>query len=92
MGMSTHVVGIIPPDDVWKKMKAAYDSCVAAGVSIPGEVDQFFNGETPDPAGVVVELGAPCVEKWSDDSRSGFEVDVTKLPPHVRIVRFYNSW
>ena len=30
--MSTSVVGIKPPDDTWRKMKAAWDACMAADV------------------------------------------------------------
>jgi len=36
------------------------------------------------------KLGA--VVEWKEDMREGFEVDVTKLPVGVTIVRFYNSY
>lgn len=124
MSMSTSVVGFRPPDAKWKKMKAIYDACDEAGVSIPDEVDSFFNGEPPDDAGVRVKLErdaeeteqpamvrngggfmvpAPtsnhpkkkkigCVKPYSDDMQEGFEVDVTKLPKDVTIIRFVNSY
>ncbi len=93
MGMSTHIAGIVPPDDTWKKMKAVWDACVAAGVSPPDEVAVFFDGENPDPAGVVIGLDRkPGVEEWTSNSQSGIQVDLTKLPPHVKILRFYNAW
>jgi hypothetical protein len=121
--MSTYVIGFRPPDAKWLKMKEVYDACEAAGISIPDEVDDFFNGEPPDEAGVRVDLEdakeyeqpamiqngggfmvpAPasnkpkkkklgCVKPWHDDMQEGFEVDVTKLPKDVTIIRFYNSY
>lgn len=101
MGMSTRVIGIKPPDDQWRKMKAAYDACEAAGISPPGEVEAFFGGERPDEKGVVVELQRyeqgkkvyhPCCQPWDGEESSGFEIDITKLPPDVKVLRFYNSW
>lgn len=96
MGMSTHVVAFKPADETWKAMKAVWDACLAARVQIPIGVLDFFGSSTPDETGVEVgedalrECGA--VRKWSTDDRAGFEVDVTKLPPDVKVVRFYNSW
>ena len=52
MGLSTYVQAFRPPDAKWKKMKQAYDACEAAVVPVPEEVDDFFNNEPPDPAGV----------------------------------------
>ncbi len=90
--MSTHVVGFIPPDEKWKEMKAAYDACAKAGVSIPEEVSAFFGHAEPDESGREVSLEEDCAKPWQDDYRQGFEVDISKLPPHVKTVRFYNSW
>lgn len=100
MGMSSYVVGIVPPDETWKKMKAAWDACEAAGIPVPEPVRRFFNGEAPDPAGVVVPLGsawkAPeagsAVQPYKGDAADGFEVDLAKLPPHVKRIRFVNSY
>ena len=93
MGMDTHVIGIVPPDARWKQMKKVWDTCQDAGIQQPKEVLEFFNYETPDPAGVELEIEeTPAVEEWSDASRQGFEVHIDRLPPHVKIVRFYNSW
>ena len=96
MGMSTHVVGFVPPDDKWKKMKNAWDACLVAGVPPPSELNEFFGDEDPDDSGV--EIGKPeliklgAVREWSDDCRSGFEVIIDKLPENVKIVRFWNSY
>jgi hypothetical protein len=87
MSMSTHVVGF--RDDRWTRMKAVWDACEAAGTSIPDEVDEFFDGETPDPAGIEVEL--KC-DEWRDDSGEGLEIAIADLPTNITKIRFYNSW
>ena len=91
MGMSTNIVGFKPPDEQWKKMKKVYDVCVETGVKIPSEVDDFFEGEPPDDAGVEADI-KNFVNEYSNESSNGFEVDITKLPKDIKIIRFYNSW
>ena len=93
MGMSTHVVGIKPPDKVWKTMKDAYDACVLAKVEVPEEILEFFNHEKPDDAGVIVEIDdTEAVSEYNEDGVDGFNVDIKKLPRDVTIIRFYNSY
>lgn len=89
MGMSTHVVGFVPPDQTWIEMKRAWDACKEARVPIPAEVEKFFQWNAPDDAGV--EIALP-VRSWYDDSREGYEIDVCLIPEHVKTIRFYNSW
>lgn len=89
MSMSTSVVGFIPPDSTWEKMRAVWDACAAAGVDPPGEVSDFFGDEPPDAHGREVELPH---REWKAEMREGVEVDVSALPPNVKVVRFYNSW
>ncbi len=92
MSMSTHVVGFRPADEKWKKMKAVWDACKMAGTEVPNTVIQFFGGEAPgDKPGMEVKLDRAVIE-WNDDYRQGYEVDLTKLPPDVTVLRFYNSW
>jgi hypothetical protein len=96
MGMSTHVVAFKPADDKWRKMKAVWDTCKAAGVNLPTEVEQFFNWTSPDPNGVQIEEkeleNSGAVRKWRSDSATGYEILVDFLPKDVKIVRVYNSW
>ena len=92
MGMSTHVVGFRPPDERWNAMKAIWESCETAGVHIPEDVEKFFGHESPsNRPGAEVELGEALTD-YSEDSCDGYELDITKLPKDVRIVRFYNSY
>ncbi len=95
MGMSSRVTGFKPPNLKWRQMKAIYDACELADVSIPDEVDRYFEGERPDESGVAVSLTYPlheAVKEYRDDMEQGYEVDLTKLPPDVKILRFVNSW
>ncbi len=93
MGMNKHIVGFRPPDKRWKEMKKVYDACAEAGVEIPDEVDEFFEGEEPDERGVEVDIEeTDAVSEYNADMQDGFEVDITKLPKGVKIVRFYNSY
>ena len=41
MGMSTHVLGIRPPDEKWRKMKQVYESCIEMDVEIPQRFGNF---------------------------------------------------
>ena len=93
MGMSTHIIGIKPPDEKWRKMKAIYDACIKGEVGIPQEVEDFFDGEPPDEKGVVIDLEEDqCCSAYSADMQDGFEIDAEKLPDDVKIIRFYNSY
>lgn len=93
MSMSTHVIGFRPPDDKWKKMKAVWEACAKAGVEVPDDVLDFFNHVAPDDRGVEVELEKlPCTKKYGGNMKEGFEVDVTKLPAGVTVLRFYNAY
>ena len=89
MGMSMHVIGFAPPDDVWKRHKAVWDACKAAGVDAPAETGRFFGYQDPDPSGV--EKDIPHRE-WQDDMRDGFEIDVASIPEGIKSIRFYCSW
>lgn len=81
MGMSTHVVGIRPPDAKWKQMKAVWDACQVAGVEPPDEVAEFFDHSPPDPSGIEVSLERnPCVQMFSDDMRQGVRCGHRQAP------------
>lgn len=93
MSMSTWVYGFKPPDEKWRRMKAVYDACSLAGTDLPKEVDKFFQGQIPDAAGVEVSLvDTACCQEYIEEMKSGFEIDLTKLPKDIRIIRFVNSF
>lgn len=94
MGMSTHVEGFKPPDELWRKHKAVWDACKAAGVQAPSETLQYFNHERPDDSGVKLDQPAlgDAVKVYEAEMQNGFEIDIRKLPKDVVIVRVVNSW
>jgi len=96
MGRRTYVVGFKKPDERWRQRKAIYDACEAANIEPPEEVCRYFEGDKPDPAGVNVSHAAlrecGAVTEWEEDMSNGYEVDVTKLPPDVTVIRFVNSY
>ncbi len=95
MSMSTDVIGIKPPDETWKKMFKAWKACKEAGSEPPLAVSAFFNDEEPDPSGVLVDLHSSSkfgVKPYCVEGAEGYEVDLTKLPKDIKILRFINSW
>lgn len=92
MGMTTHVVGFRPADDRWNQMKKAWEACTAAGIPLPREVYEFFDGEEPDDKpGMDVDI-EDAIAPFNAEGRRGFDVHIDKLPPGVKTVRFYNAW
>jgi hypothetical protein len=92
MSISTHVVGFRPPDAHYLKMAKVWHTCEEAGVEPPAEVSKYFDHVEPDPAGMEVDI-AKAVTEWTDgDMCQGYEIDVTKLPKGVTIIRSYTSY
>lgn len=90
--MSTYVVGYRPADETWDKHLAVWEACDAAGVDIPQETLDFFDDESPlDKPGMEVSIKNACKE-YQNEYQQGYEVDITKLPKDVKILRFVNSW
>lgn len=95
MSQTVYVQGIKPPDETWRRMKAIWDACEAAGVRTPPEIDRYFEGANPDPLGVIVDINhykGIVAREWSDDARNGIEVMIDKLPPGTSIIRFVISY
>lgn len=92
MSMSTHIDGIVLADEKYKKMLAIINHCMELHIAAPDEVMDFFNWEEPNEKGFSVDLIKNCCTEWSNDSSSGYELDLDLLPKKVKIIRFYNSW
>ena len=91
--MSTHVIGIRASTPEHLRMVAAWRANEAAGLEQPAKLWAYFNHEPPDAAGsLIVEIPKDAMKKYTDDSRSGFDVDLSKIPEGVTSLRFYNSW
>jgi hypothetical protein len=73
-------------------MKLIWNACKTASITIPTEVWDFFDGEDPgDKPGAEISIKG-AVRSWQDKEREGYELDVTKVPDDVKIIRFYNSY
>lgn len=100
MGMNMYAYAVKPADEEYQKKATAYRALEAAGLNIPRELEAFFDWNGPDPTGTTVRLGEgppaksdhECCERFHDDGRDGFQIDITKLPEGTRYVRVYCSW
>lgn len=95
MSMSTYVIGFVPPDETFKKMKSVYDACMAADVDPPSEVWEFFNHETPNDAGVSVDIDKFVTYVSPHDGADGFEIDLEVLAndmPQIKKIQFINNY
>lgn len=85
-------IGLVPPDERWKDMKAIWDACKVAGVEPPEEVHNFFRGSEPEPSGIVVDIPQRPYS-YSDkfgEHTIGIEIRVDDIPENVKLIRFYN--
>lgn len=92
MSTSIHVVAIKPPDEDWRKKKAVWDACTNAGIEVPDEICDYFEGAGPDEKGVIIDVPFEAQREWGDENNRGIEVEISKLPKGVKIIRFVNSW
>lgn len=88
MGMTTFVIGILD-DAEYEKMLSVYNTCKDAGVSIPPEVEIYFDGFDPELGGRITTIKS---EKYNDQSRDGIIVELDKIPEKVKKIVFINSW
>ena len=93
MSSSVYISAIKPPDDTWTKHKAVWDACMVAGVDIPGETINYFEGERPDPDGVKIEMGwvghseHEALVEGNDDHYYVMLIDISKLPENTRYIK-----
>lgn len=90
MGMDFRVVFLRSRDnEEYKKKLAVLKSCMEAGVEVPDEVDDYFDG-TNDPD-YPLEVKGNVID-WDDDGRQGYDVDVKSIPSGVERIRFEISY
>lgn len=89
--MEMHVIGIIPNDDKFRTMEEIWNLCNENGIRLPTEVDDFFNLQAPCDDGVEICIDSATETYCSSNfDIEGFDIDISKLPPDVKIIRFYN--
>lgn len=95
--MSTHVIGLRALDGKFSCMIEVKLSCEKAGIDYPKEVKDYFNGNEGESLEYLKENAIEvsiqeAVSDYSDDYKTGYTVDVSKLPEGVTEILFYNSW
>ena len=96
MGMSTHCIGLKNDSEEYQKHARVVEACFDAGCErLPEKTANFFGHEDPDPCRLLESLTIESdgwATEWADDCAEGYEVEVSKIPPSVKTIRFYNSW
>jgi len=89
--MSLQITGFKPADKEYKKKQKAWQACVDAEVEPPEELNEYFNYEAPDPAGMEVDIEF-CLAKRKVSMQDGFDIDLSKVPNDVKIIRVYYAY
>lgn len=72
----------------FKKFKAVWNACQAANIDVPDDVSEFFDYQDPNIFEFSVIDISNAVNENSDDNGDNWDVDLTKLPPCVKLIRF----
>ena len=91
MSISTYVYGIVEADEEYMKMKKIYDACIDADVDIPKKVTDYFDDNTPDDDGIIMELDH-IAKKEVRDMEEGYKIKVSDIPSSVKYIKFVNSY
>ena len=81
MGADVSIYAVKGITEEWKKHKAVWDACEAAGVDVPDETDDFFDGEDPAEGGTVEHIG------MVDPGGPGTYVKIEDLPKGTTAIR-----
>lgn len=98
MGMSTHISGIIvPEDEQFNKYKKIAEMCYDEDIELPTAVQEYFNKygidlEDCTDDGFEVYLPQESYREFSQDMEDIIEVDLTKVPKNISKIRFSNSY
>lgn len=92
--MSTYVKGYKPPNEKWHAYKVIWDTCKAQKVEPPKEVSDFFDWTAPGDNGMQVDINEAIIHgaKPEHDMQEVIDIDITKLPADVTVIRFINSY
>jgi hypothetical protein len=98
MGLSSYILAYRDMDGEFAKMAEVKAFCDEKGVTLPKEVEEYFGKYSLDPIEYCKEQMSEVIlpngvfKKSQDDSREFFDVDISKLPKEVKIIRFVNSY
>jgi hypothetical protein len=101
--MRSYLEGVRPQDKRWLRMKNAYESCMAAGVAVPQDVLDYFDFDSYEEEYITEEgpaepladghkIHCDAITRHGEEMQDGFIVDLRKLDPAIKILRFVNSY
>jgi len=91
MGMSTSVIFLREKTDKEHQKKVdVLRACLAANISLPPEIDEYFGGGTDENYPLQIEIKS-AVSEWFGDDCGGIDVTMDKLPEEIKTIRFCNS-
>lgn len=96
MSMASFVSGIRDLDGKFAKMMKAKLACEEAGAAYPAEVREYF--KCPEESEDTLRRDMESVDindatsEYSRDATDVFDVDLSKLPEGVKVIRFENSY
>jgi hypothetical protein len=90
MGVSTHIIGLKEPTVEYLAKLEAYRACENAGVEVPKELEDYFDGlrcdcVPDDGMEVSIEGAMTGTVEYGD----GAIIDLSKLPEGVTRIRVY---
>ena len=92
MSTSYDVIGMKVQDEKWEKMKNVWNTCRVAGIDVPEEVETFFDWNNPNEMhGMQVDI-SNAISQPSLEEYVAWDVDIDKLPPDIKVVRFRISY
>jgi hypothetical protein len=92
--MDLRVVGIVKPDEQYKKNLKAWEALTEAGIEIPEQLLEYFNDEEPDGKGIIIPLKG-ILKDFKGTYLEGFDINISELVknfPQVQIIRIYNDF
>lgn len=99
MSSSQHIVLLRDArDPTHQKMVRAIEALRDAGINdLPRELKDYFGiyevGEyREEESGLVVDKPDGCVAHYGAEMEEGFDIHLDKLPPGVKVIRFYTSY
>lgn len=98
MGMDSYVTFLRDLGGEFKKMMEIKKFCDKQKVSYPIEVQNYFgkliNESDAYIAEEMAQISAPreVVTHSTDDARDHYEIEVSRIPPGTKTIRFTNSY
>lgn len=87
MSVTLRVAIYRPPDEEFNNMKAAWNACQKAKITIPEKVSDFFDGMDPNGMpGVEIDV-AKFLRRYETSDEEGYELDIQSLPAGARYIR-----